>query len=261
MESLTRAVAFETPPAVAREILQETFEACTLREIAEGVNAFQALLVINIDSHETYLQELAELIHIAHSREFRRGQIITATLARHVSSEVSYRFLELAKADAKEEAKRISFLALLDSLRSLSAVINLPVDKGQFIWMFTEAFMLVKSFVQATHIELIETAIGERQQKSYSGQKYKRRAVCIKMIRTLFKETGTISSGELLKYMSKKYPGGYDLDGVRFTVTTDNQRRKTLAHAAIDEDGRTSGKVIIVRPTTDNYISAARKPE
>lgn len=75
IEGLTRAVAFETPPSVTREILREIFEASTPREIAMAVNEFQALFVFKIEDFSSYHQELVELIHIAHSKEFHAGQV------------------------------------------------------------------------------------------------------------------------------------------------------------------------------------------
>ena len=263
VESLTRAVAFETPPAVAREILQETFEACTIREIADGVNAFQALLVINIDNYDSYLQELADLIHIAHSQEFRRGHVVTATLARHVSSEVSCRFLELAGARAKEEAKRISFLALLDSLRSLGAVIDLLVDKKQFVWMFTEAFMLVKSFVQATHIELIERSLEENREQSRAGKAYRPRELFWEMTKEIFSQHGPMSLSELLRYLKKNYPNGYDIGNRRFFVAKDEEGQTSLAHIGICGIGggaSTFGKVkTLTRKSVENNLSKISK--
>lgn len=264
VEELTRAVAFETPSIIAREIITDALNASSLLEIAGLAQSFQALLVINIERRKDfapYIQELANLYKADARRVSPAEKVITTALANHITKKITLQFLANANGVTKEEAKRVSFLALLDAMRSLNVITSLLVDKKEFIWIFTEAFMLVKSFVQATHIELIEAAIGERQQKSDSGKKYQPKAVCVKMVRTLFQEAGTMSSGNLLRYMKKKYPDGYDLDGVRFTVVTDNQNRETLTHAAISEDGRTFGKVILERSTADNYISAARKPK
>ena len=262
VEELTRAVAFETPSIIAREIITETIKNSSQREIAENARGFQALLVLNIERREEftpYIRELVTLHKGLTPEASLSAAVITTSLANHITRRITLQFLANARGVVQEEARRVSFLALLDALRSLNAITSLLVDKEEFVWIFTEAFMLVKSFVQATHIELIEAAIGEREQKSKSGKKYQRRTECIKMMTVLFEEAGTMSSGNLLRYIEKKYPNGYDLDSVRFEVTVDSQKRKTLAHATISEDGRASGKVTLERSTVDNYISLARK--
>ena len=255
IESLTRAVAFETPPSVAREILQKIFETSTPREIATTVNELQALLVINIEGFSSYHQELAELIHIAHSKKVHARQVITTSLAQHVSAEVGVRFIEKAKSDTKEEAQRVSFLALVDALRSLHAIISLLVDKDQFVWMFTEAFMLVKSFVQATHIELIESALNEKYQKSKGGIKYQPRKTFYKVAAAILARTGYLSTVKFLRYLQKEYPDGYDLEGVRFTVARDSKHQITLAHASVNDP---DNMVILSASTAKNYVSTPR---
>lgn len=262
VEELTRAVAFETPSVIAREILTDILNSSSRQEIAKNAQAFQALLVLNIERREEFTPYVRELValHKGLSPDVApTSTVITTTLANHITRRITLQFLANANGVVQEEARRVSFLALLDAMRSLNAITSLLVDKEEFVWIFTEAFMLVKSFVQATHIELIESAIGERQQKSASGKKYQPKAVCVQMVRALFQEAGAMPSGNLLRYMKKKYASGYDLAGVRFTVITDNQGRDTLAHAAIGEDGQASGKVILERSTVDNYISVARK--
>lgn len=264
VEKLTRAVAFETPSSIAREIITDTLNNSSRREIAENAQGFQALLVLNIERREEFAPYIHELValHKGLSPEVAPPTtVVTTNLANHITKRITLQFLANANSVVQEEARRVSFLALLDALRSLNAITSLLVDKEEFVWIFTEAFMLVKSFVQATHIELIEAAIGEREQKSKSGKEYHRRVTCIKMLRAIFNEAGIMTSGNLLRHIEKKHPGGYDLDGVRFTVTEDSQKRKTLAHAAINESGGISGKVILERSTVDNYISDARKAE